>query len=187
MSSSNTIDPREFRTTLGRFASGVTVVTTEMDGQIHGMTANAFMSVSLDPPLVVVSVDNRATLHKLLPLSKRYGISILSEHQEALSQHFARRPVEGLRIPFIEKHGVPVLDGAVAQIIAHVVEAHRAGDHTLYIGHVEHLEYTDAKPLVYFAAQYHHLKTEKPKQDASPDEDISLFLLNNIQDRNSGF
>lgn len=181
MSTFTTIEPREFRNTLGRFASGVTVVTTEIDGQIHGMTANAFMSVSLDPPLVVVSVDNRATMHKLLPQSHRYGVSILSAGQEDLSNHFARRPVEGLKIPFIEKHGVPVLDGAVAQIIAHVVEAHRAGDHTLYIGQVEHLEWTDEKPLLFFAGQYHHLKVEKQSHATQPEDDFSLFLLGNVK------
>ncbi len=165
------IDPREFRNTLGRFATGVTVITTEKEGQIHGMTANAFMSVSLDPPLVLVSVDNRAMMHKLLPQTKRYGVSILAEDQEPLSNHFARRPVEGLSIPFIVKHGVPVLDGAVAQIVARVVEEHKAGDHTLYIGHVEHVEWTDEKPLLFFTGQYHHLKVEKPKPSTHPEDD----------------
>ena len=180
MSTDTHIDPREFRSTLGRFATGVTVITTEKDGQIHGMTANAFLSVSLDPPLVLVSVDNRATMHKLLPESKRYGVSILAANQEALSNHFARRPVEGLKIPFIEKHGVPVLDGAVAQIIARVVEIHPAGDHTLYIGHVEHLEWTDEKPLLFFAGQYHHLKSEKARIATHPEDDFALFLFGNV-------
>ena len=180
MSTDTTITAREFRNTLGRFASGVTVITTEKDGQIHGMTANAFLSVSLEPPLVLVSVDNRSTMHKLLPESKRYGVSILSADQEALSNHFARRPVEGLRIPFVEKHGVPVLDGAVAQIIARVVAVHPAGDHTLFVGHVEHLEWTDEKPLLFFAGMYHHIKVEKPKPATHPEDDFSLFLFGNV-------
>lgn len=180
MSTDTHIDPREFRNTLGRFATGVTVITTEKDGQIHGMTANAFMSVSLEPPLVLVSVDNRATMHKLLPQSKRYGVSILAHDQEALSNHFARRPVEGLKLQFVEKHGVPVLEGAVAQIVARVVEVHPAGDHTLYIGRVEHLEWTDEKPLLFFAGQYHHLKIEKAKPSTRPEDDFSLFLFGNV-------
>jgi|SRR5581483_68520 flavin reductase (DIM6/NTAB) family NADH-FMN oxidoreductase RutF len=180
MSSDTLIDPREFRNTLGRFATGVTVITTEKDGQIHGMTANAFLSVSLDPPLVLVSVDNRANMHKLLPESKRYGVSILAHDQEALSNHFARRPVEGLKIPFVEKHGIPVLDGAVAQLVARVVAIHPAGDHTLYVGHVEHLEWRDEKPLLFFAGQYHHLKIEKPKPATHPEDDFSLFLFGNL-------
>lgn len=180
MSSDTHIDPREFRNTLGRFASGVTVITTEKEGQIHGMTANAFVSVSLTPPLVLVSVDNRATMHKLLPESKRYGVSILAESQEAHSNHFARRPVEGLKLTFVEKHGVPVIDGAVAQIVAHVVDVHPAGDHTLYIGEVEHLEWTDEKPLLFFAGQYHHLKFEKQKVATHPEDDFSMFLFGNV-------
>lgn len=177
--SDGSIDPREFRNTLGRFATGVTVITTEKDGQIHGMTANAFVSVSLDPPLVLVSVDNRATMRKLLPETKRYGVSILAADQEPLSNHFARRPVEGLKIPFMERHGVPVLDGAVAQIVAHVAGMHTAGDHTLFIGHVEYLEWTDEKPLLFFAGQYHHLRPDKPKPATHPEDDFSLFLFGN--------
>lgn len=171
------IDPREFRNTLGRFASGVTVITTEKDGQIHGMTANAFTSVSLDPPLVLVAIDNRTTMHKLLSQSKRYGVSILAQHQEALSNHFARRPVEGLKISFVEKHGIPLIEGAIAHLVARVVDMHPAGDHTLYIGQVEHLEWTDEKPLLFFAGQYHQLKVEKPRVATRPEDDLSLFLI----------
>ena len=83
------IDPAEYRRALGRFASGITVVTTSHDGHAHGMTANGFMSVSLDPPLVVVSLANTCRLHSLLPASGRYGVSVLSESQEPLSRHFA--------------------------------------------------------------------------------------------------
>jgi len=95
------IDPRQFRNALGRFASGVTVITTEHEGRTHGMTANAFVSVSLDPPLVLVSVDNRAQMHQLLALAPRYGVSVLAEDQEMLSNHFAGRATEGLQIPFV--------------------------------------------------------------------------------------
>lgn len=175
------ITPRAFRDALGRFATGVTVITTESAGQIYGMTANAFMAVSLDPPLVLVSVDHRANMHKRLQEAKRYGISILAHHQADLSNHFARRPVEGLKIPFVEKHGVPVLDGAVAQIIAHIVAIHPAGDHTLYIGQVEHLEWTDEQPLLFFAGQYHHLKIEKAKASTQPQDNFSSFLLGNVK------
>jgi len=174
------LDPREFRNTLGRFASGVTIITTEKDGQIHGMTANAFVSVSLNPPLVLVSVDNRAQMHQLLPQSQRYGVSILAADQEALSNHFARRPVEGLKIEFVEKHHVPVLDGAVAQIVARVVDMHPAGDHTLYIGQVEYLEWTDEQPLLFYAGKYQRMKIEQQKPSTRPEDDFSLFLFGNV-------
>src|SRR5438132_6176378 len=89
------IDTRTFRATMGRFATGVTVVTTGQQGSVHGMTANAFLSVSLAPPLVLVSVDNRARIAQHLAAGMRYGINILSEQQEDLSRHFGGRPQEG--------------------------------------------------------------------------------------------
>jgi flavin reductase (DIM6/NTAB) family NADH-FMN oxidoreductase RutF len=76
---------REFRNSLGRFATGVTVVTAIEDRKTHGMTANAFLSVSLDPPLVLVSLDNRSQMHRILPTAGRFGISVLAEDQQALS------------------------------------------------------------------------------------------------------
>jgi flavin reductase (DIM6/NTAB) family NADH-FMN oxidoreductase RutF len=154
---SHPFNQHELRSAFGRFASGVTVVTTQHEEHAHGMTANAFISVSLEPPLVLVSVANRANLHRILPSVGRYGVSVLAEDQEALSNHFAGRTVEGLHIPFIMRKGVPLLDGAVAHFIVQVVDAHPAGDHTLYIGQVEHFEWRDDKPLLFFAGKYRRL------------------------------
>ena len=116
----------------------MTVVTTRDSERIHGMTANAFMSVSLDPPLILISVDNRAAMNTLLPTTRYFGISVLAEGQDALSNHFAGRLQEGLDVPFVEKHDVPVIEGAVAHFVARVVDVYPAGDHTLYVGHVEY-------------------------------------------------
>lgn len=154
------LDPLEFRRTLGRFASGITVVTTVHEGETYGMTANAFVSVSLDPPLVLVSVDNRANIHRVLPRSRRYGVSILSDQQEDLSQHFAGRPKEGTEVPFFERGGVPLLDGALAHLVCEVVDAHPAGDHTLYIGRVEYLNYHDGAPLLFYTGAYRNLEVQ---------------------------
>jgi flavin reductase (DIM6/NTAB) family NADH-FMN oxidoreductase RutF len=154
------IDPREFRNCLGHFATGVTIITTEVDGQVHGMTANGFMSVSLNPPLVVISVGHKARLNSLLPQSRRYGVSILGEEAEHFSRHFAGRPVEGLSIPFVTKKGMPVLKGAVACLVARVVDIHPAGDHTFYIGQVEYLETNKGRPLLFFAGKYRALDPE---------------------------
>lgn len=154
------IDPHRFRETLGRFASGITVVTTMHEGEIHGMTANAFVSVSLDPPLVLVSVDNRATMHEILPKSKRYGVSILAVEQQALSQHFAGQPQEGLEIPFVRRNEVPLLAGAVAHLVCRVVDEYPAGDHTLYIGQVEYLDYRDGAPLLFYTGKYQNLEVQ---------------------------
>ena len=151
------IDPRTFRATMGRFATGVTVVTTGTEGSVHGMTANAFLSVSLTPPLVLVSVDNRAKIAQHLVAGTRYGVNILSEKQEDLSRHFGGRPQEGIHIPFVWHDGTPMLDGCVAHIVARVVDIHVAGDHTLYIGHVEYLKWWEKRPLLFYAGQYDQL------------------------------
>jgi flavin reductase (DIM6/NTAB) family NADH-FMN oxidoreductase RutF len=146
--------PLEFRHALGRFATGVSIVTTEHDGQIHGMTANAFVSISLDPPLVLLSLDNRSHMHQILPLSGRYGVSVLAEGQESLSNHFAGRKVEGLDFNFITRLDTPLLEGALAYFVAQVIDVHPAGDHTLYIAKVEHFECCEGRPLVFFAGRY---------------------------------
>ena len=170
-------DPRQFRNALGRFASGVTVVTTSHEGRPHGMTANAFVSVSLNPPLVLVSVDNRATLHRILPLTGRYGVSVLAENQEILSNHFAGRSVEGLHIRFTERLGVPLLEGAVAYFVVRVIDAHTAGDHTLFIGEVEHFEARDDRPLLFYSGKYQQLRAEKAKPTPWPQDEFSLFSI----------
>jgi flavin reductase (DIM6/NTAB) family NADH-FMN oxidoreductase RutF len=156
-SASAPFDARQFRNALGRFASGVTVVTARHQDHVHGMTANAFTSVSLDPPLVLVSIDNRASMHEILPGARRFGISVLAEHQEPHSNHFAGRTVEDLEVTFTMRHGVPLIDGAVAHFVVEAVDIHPAGDHTLYIGRVEHFESNDERPLLFYAGRYRRL------------------------------
>ena len=148
---------REFRNTLARFATGVTVVTAVENGKTHGMTANAFVSVSLDPPLVLVSLDNRSHMHHVLPVARRYGISVLAEDQRALSDHFAGRSTEHNQVRFINRIGTPLLDGAVAYFAVKVADVHPAGDHTLYLGLVEYFESRDDKPLLFYAGKYQQL------------------------------
>jgi flavin reductase (DIM6/NTAB) family NADH-FMN oxidoreductase RutF len=128
------IDPRHFRATMGRFATGVTVVTVGHGEHPHGMTANAFMSISLDPPLALVSVDQRARMNQHLSVGVRYGVNVLSEQQEAIGRHFAGRPVDGLRLEFVWHGDTPLIEGCVAHVVAQVIDVHPAGDHTLHIG-----------------------------------------------------
>lgn len=161
--STTPFDSRDYRHALGRFATGVTVVTTYHEERMHGMTANAFVSVSLDPPLVLVSVDHRAHLHRILQHTSRYGISVLAEDQEVISGHFAGRPVEGFEVRFITRRGIPLIDGAVAYFIVQVVDAHPAGDHTLYIARVEHYEWQDKRPLLFHAGRYDRLREGEAK------------------------
>ncbi len=108
------VPPHEFRETLGRFASGVTIVTAAHDGERRGMTASAFVSVSLTPPLILVSVGQTASMHARLMDVDRFGVNVLSVQQKALSAHFAGRPDEGLSVPWMDHEGLPLIGGAVA-------------------------------------------------------------------------
>lgn len=153
------IDPRELRNALGHFASGITVATTVHEGQTYGMTANAFVSVSLDPPLVLVAADNKTKWHEKVSQSRRYGVSVLSEEQGSLSDHFAGRgSQEDLEIPFVWQDGIPLIEGAVAHFVCRVVDPHPAGDHTLHIGQIEHLNYQSGDPLLFYTGGYETLE-----------------------------
>ena len=175
------INPDEFRAVLGRFASGVTVLTARgKDGRDHGMTVSAFCSASLVPPLVVACVAHDADMHGVLRKATHFGISILAEGQELLSDHFAGRPSNGLDVQFVRRQDMPVLKGAVAYLICEVADAHPAGDHTLYIGQVEYLEMWDSRPLVFYAGQYRYLDVERLKQPQWPEDGYSLFSITNF-------
>ncbi|GAB2993375.1 flavin reductase family protein [Amycolatopsis acidiphila] len=154
------IDPEQFRRTMGRFTSGVTVVTTIDGEQVHGMTANGFLSVSLDPPLVLVSLARRSRMAALLRRTGRYGVSVLADDQQLHSQHFAGRPVPGLRPRFEQVDGTAYLQGSIGRIGCDVLEIHPAGDHLLHLGQVTHLADTDRAPLVFFTGSYHALHAE---------------------------
>lgn len=174
------IDTRQFRNALGRFASGVTVLTAQYEDQTHGMTANAFVSVSLDPPLVLVSLDNRSNMHRILPSVRRFGISVLAEDQEALSNHFAGRTVPGLHVRFVHRSDLPLIGGAVAFFVVDVIDIHPAGDHTLYISRVEHFEANDGKPLLFHAGRYRNMREEKGKPTQWPEDEFSLFSIGSV-------
>ncbi|AFZ66693.1 flavin reductase family protein [Deinococcus peraridilitoris] len=150
------IPAHEFRQTLGRWASGVTIVTVSHGTEVHGMTASAFLSVSLDPPLILVAIDRGAHMHGALEEADRFGVSILSNTQRELSNHFARRGGE-MEVPWVDFEGLPLIGGAIAQLVCRRTERHAGGDHTLFVGEVEYSRYTDDDPLVYFRGQYHEL------------------------------
>ncbi len=153
------IEPRDFRNALGRFASGVTVVTIPDENEpagVRGITANAFVSVSLSPPLVLVSIGNSARAHVPLMSAERYGVSILSEAQAGVSDHFAGRE-DALNPEFTELDGFTVVAGAAAHLVCRVSERHEAGDHTLFIGEVEALDVHEKAPLIYFRGKYEGL------------------------------
>jgi flavin reductase (DIM6/NTAB) family NADH-FMN oxidoreductase RutF len=156
---------RELRGVMGRFATGVTVITTFHKDTIHGMTANAFLSVSLRPPLVLVSLG-RCRMGEMLPRTRRYGVSVLAHDQEQFAAHFAAQR-ESPTPPTFEFHdGVPLLDGAIAHLVCRVVDVHQAGDHELWIGEVEHLHERDGEPLLFYTGRFGTLREVQQRADA---------------------
>jgi flavin reductase (DIM6/NTAB) family NADH-FMN oxidoreductase RutF len=159
-----TLTEETFRRVLSHFATGVTVITVEdMNGSVHGMTANSFTSVSLNPLLVLVCVDHKAKTRELMHLKKRFGVNVLEEGQEDWSRFFtqleqdaseAARLGIGLRCT---ERGTPMLERALAHLDCKLVEAHVAGDHTIFIGEVEHAEMHKGNPLLFFRGKYHRL------------------------------
>jgi flavin reductase (DIM6/NTAB) family NADH-FMN oxidoreductase RutF len=156
------IDSDTFRSVLGRFASGVTIVTTcDDDGRDHGMTVSAFCSVSLAPPLVLLCIDHAASMYASLLSHRRFGVSILSSNQEAYSRRFAADPDTG-RFDGIAysrgESGVVLLDDALAHLECDVTDHFDAGDHTVFIAKVERAEPRHGRPLLYYRGGYAQLE-----------------------------
>jgi flavin reductase (DIM6/NTAB) family NADH-FMN oxidoreductase RutF len=159
------IDAREFRRCLGQFASGVTVVTTrDAAGQPQGLTASSFCSVSLEPPLVLVCVDNRLTARRAIEESRFFAVSVLAESQESISRRFAGGGAD--KFTGIElvpgPSGALLVSGALCHLECRLVGAHPAGDHAIFVGEVERLEAAPGRPLVYHESGYHRLATGLP-------------------------
>ncbi|MGA7460823.1 MAG: flavin reductase family protein [Candidatus Korobacteraceae bacterium] len=155
------VTPDEFRAALSRFVTGVTVITVETaEGEVHGMTANAFCSVSLRPPLVLVCVDHLAETYLHLRECGEFGVSMLKADQDALSEYFAdpeRNPdsARRLRIGYRKmKSGRPVLENALANLDCRIVDAHEAGDHTIFVAEVREVGLDEGDPLLYFRGRY---------------------------------
>jgi flavin reductase (DIM6/NTAB) family NADH-FMN oxidoreductase RutF len=148
-----------FRRTLGMFATGVTVLTTRSGEAVHGMTVNAFMSVSLRPPLVLVSVDRRARMSNLLHEDTRFGVNVLEAGQAILSDRFAGRVVVDEDVePRLELvHDTPLVEGALAHLVARVVRSYWGGDHSLFLGQVEYARYGEGEPLLFHGGRYERI------------------------------
>lgn len=148
------MDDRFFRTAMGKFATGITVVTTEVKGEAHGMTANAFVSVSLNPKLVLVSIDKRAKMLGYIQEAKKYAVSFLTAEQQAESMRFAGQIKDGTVYGFDQFGGMPVIQNALATMVCSVFNEVEAGDHILFIGEVTDLKIEDGDPLIYFQGKY---------------------------------
>ncbi|GEL76976.1 flavin reductase family protein [Tenuibacillus multivorans] len=143
-----------FRNAMGRFATGVTIITTQVEGEIHGMTANAFMSVSLDPKLITISIDHKARMLDFIKQSGQFAVSILKDEQQDISMHFAGQKESFSSVQFDKISGVPIIKDALAAVVCDVEEYNEVGDHTLFIGRVLDIELTDGNPLAFYGGQY---------------------------------
>ncbi len=154
------LDAADFRKAMACFATGVTVITVDQEGEVHGMTANAFTAVSLDPLLILVCVDHRARTHAHLHTRKRFGVNVLRSDQTAISEYYARssethQHPESAGARFDRTaHGTPVLHGALAYFECRLHSAQPAGDHTIFIAEVEEVVIREGDPLLYFRSRY---------------------------------
>ena len=156
----------EYRKAMGCFATGVTIITVDLEGEVHGMTANAFASVSLDPLLVLVCVSHTAQTHAHLHAKKRFGINILAEHQQTISEYYAQldhsleRAEEAGAHFDRTAHGTPVLHGALAYLECRLESTQKAGDHTIFIAEVEDVVVRQGEPLLFFRGRYRKMGSE---------------------------
>ena len=155
------LDPDTFRSVLGRFATGVTVVTTrDARGEDHGMTVSAFGSVSLVPPLVLVCIDHAASMYPAMQVASHFAVNILSASQEALSRRFASQDPDRFDgVGYVRgQTGAPLLDDVAASLECRLVDRHDAGDHTIYIGEAEAALARPERPLLYYRGGYAQLE-----------------------------
>ena len=154
------MEAQELRRIMGHFATGVTVITTkDKGGSPNGLTANAFMSLSLNPPLVVISVDKGATCYACFEMQNGFTVNFLSEEQEDISRRFATKGVD----KFADLHwhagsnGAAIIDGALGYIECKITECHDGGDHTIVVGEIINAGASGERPLLFFKGKYQRL------------------------------
>ena len=154
------MEAQELRRIMGHFATGVTVITTkDKGGSPNGLTANAFMSLSLNPPLVVISVDKGATCYACFEMQNGFTVNFLSEEQEDVSRRFATKGVD----KFADLHwragtnGAAIIDGALGYVECKIIECHDGGDHTIVVGEIVNAGASGERPLLFFKGKYQRL------------------------------
>lgn len=157
------IEQAEFRSALGHFASGVTIITTQYETQLHGTTVSSFCSLSLDPPLILVGIDRKANIHDLIVRSGVFAVNILAEHAEHLSRQFARQVTDkfsGVNYR-LGSLNVPLLVDALTTLECRLTERYPGGDHTIFIGEVvSAYSQPQHQPLLYFRSGYGRLQRD---------------------------
>ncbi len=154
------IERNELRRVMGHFATGVTVITTlSKEGKLHGLTANAVSSLSLDPPLLIICVDKKAESYSSFEESGVFTVNILADDQEDISRRFAVSGGEKFEGVAYRRgaNGAPILSGALAHLECKLHAAYEGGDHTIYLGLIEEAETREVKPLLFFRGGYRSL------------------------------
>jgi len=180
VSTSSTPDPPNaaldhalFRRVMGSFVTGVTVVTTQLRGEVRGMTANAFMSGSLEPPLCVVAVALKARMHAFLLEAGHFGVNILARGQESLIGHFSGNPIDGLDPKYEYVGPTPLLPNCRAAMAATVSARHACGDHTIFIGRISAMRHTEGvAPIVLHVGR---LASLMPSAERPPVPDLDFW------------
>jgi len=155
------ITKEEFRAALGRFASGVTVVTTkDNSGKFFGITVSAFCSVSLEPPLILVCIEKRAGSHHAFHESKAFVVNVLREDQQSVSNHFASHLDDKFASIEFDSgiENLPVLQNCLANLECRLHDSHESGDHTIFIGQIEKATVNEENPLIYWHGKYREIK-----------------------------
>ena len=148
----------DFRKICGKFATGVTVLTTTANGKVHGITVNSFTSVSVNPPLILFCIDKKARFNPPLTAEKSLAINILSEEQQDISSRFANPSLtneerfSGLQL--LTDYAYPVFDDNMGVLIAQLQQTHDGGDHWIYIAKVIEGQSFDGNPLIYYGGYY---------------------------------
>jgi flavin reductase (DIM6/NTAB) family NADH-FMN oxidoreductase RutF len=158
----------QFRRVMGNFATGITVVTTrDRHGNAYGLTVNSFTSVSLDPVLILVCLDNRLSGLQAFKDSRHFGVSILSEHQEDISRMFAKKDAERPASIYLDgKSGIPLLKNSLAIMECETVQVYAGGDHQIFLGEVQHAELLQPDhPLLYFRGKYERVRLNTSTED----------------------
>lgn len=157
-----TIESQELRRVMGHFATGVTVITTkDKDGTPQGLTANAFMSLSLNPPLILISVDKGATCYACFEPQNGFTVNFLSEEQEEISRRFATKGVDKFAgLQWKEgNNGAAILDGILGHVECKIAQCYDGGDHTIVLGEIVNVGATGERPLLFFKGKYQKLPT----------------------------
>lgn len=148
------MDDRLFRDAMGKFATGITIVTLKDEEEIYGITVNAFMSISLNPKLIAISIDENASLYDRLLEANNFGISILKEDQKELAMIFAKQIEKNQEIDYFINNGVPVIRNSLATVTCAVHEKFKVGDHMIFIAEVLDLTVEQGEPILFSGGKY---------------------------------